>query len=348
MDKFIEQRINIKFCVKNEISCTDTLKMLEKCYGDQCLSRSQVFKWYKSFGEGREEVEDEPRSGRPPVSITDETINEIKELVLSNRRLTQRDLVDIVGISKGSIQTILKDDLGLSRVSSRLVPKSLNLFEKQRRVEVAKEMLSMSDDDLKRIITGDETWIYAYDPETAQQSSEYRAAGEPKPKKPRQSKSKIKVLLTVFFDYRGVVHKEFLPTNQTVNKEYYLGLLRRLRESIRKKRPQLGQNNSWFLHHDNAPSHTAIIIREFFTKNQVNVVPQAPYSPDMAPCDFFLFSRLKLPLRGHRFESIEVIQENSLAALKAIPEAEFNNCFEIWKERWNKCIQVEGRAGSRE
>lgn len=96
-------------------------------------------------------------------------------------------------------------------------------------------MLPMTDDDLKRIFTIDETLIDAYYPETAQQSSVYRAADERKPNKPRQSKSKIKVLLSVFFDYRGVVYKEFLPTDQTVNKEYYLGLLHRLRESIRKK-----------------------------------------------------------------------------------------------------------------
>lgn len=67
-------------------------------------------------------------------------------------------------------------------------------------------------------------------------------------------------MLTVFFDYRGVVHSEFLPTGQTVNKEYYLSVMRRLREAIREKKP----DNSWFLHHDNTPSHTALILREFF------------------------------------------------------------------------------------
>lgn len=342
MDKNIEQRICIKFCLKNEISCADALKMLQKCYGDETISKSSVYNWYKDFKNGREAVEDEPRSGRPSTSITEQNINKIKDLVLSNRRLSQRDLVDITGISKGSIQSILKDHLGLSRVSSRLVPKTLNFLQKNHRVEVAKEMLSMDDNDLKRIITGDETWIYAYDPETAQQSSEYRLKGEAKPKRPRQSRSKIKVMLTVFFDYRGVVHQEFLPTGQTVNKEYYLSVMRRLRESIRRKRPELWQNKSWFLHHDNAPSHTAIIIRQFFSKNETVVVPQAPYSPDMAPCDFFLFPRLKLPLRGHRFESIEAIKENSLRELKAIPEIDYHKCFDDWKKRWHKCIISEG------
>ena len=72
-------------------------------------------------------------------------------------------------------------------------------------------------------------------------------------------------MLTVFFDYRGVVHYEFLPTGQTVNKEYYLNVMRHLREAIRKKRPEM--------HHDNASSHNALILREFFAKNSTHVAP---------------------------------------------------------------------------
>lgn len=157
--------------------------------------------------------------------------------MLKNRRMTIRDLADIENISIGSVQTILKDFLGLRRVRSRLVPKTLNFFEKDRRIAICQEMISDYQPVIKRIITGDETWIYAYDPETVDQSSEYRARGEARPKKPRRSRSKVKVMLTVFFDYRGVVHSEFLPTGQSVNKQYYLSVMRRLREAIRKKRP---------------------------------------------------------------------------------------------------------------
>ena len=157
---------------------------------------------------------------------------------------------------------------------------------------------------------------------------------EPKPNRERRSRSKIKVLLTVFFDIRGVVHYEFLPEGQTVNKEYYLGVMRYLREAIRKKRPDLWKNNSWILHLDFAPSHTALIISEFLTKKSTNVYRQAPYSPDQAPCDFFLFPRLKLPLR----ETIEAIKENSLRELKAIPLAAYKKCMENWMKRWHACI----------
>jgi len=71
-------------------------------------------------------------------------------------------------------------------------------------------------------------------------------------KKPRQSRSKVKMMLIVFFDIRGLVHHEFVPTGQTVNKEYYLAVLKRLREKIRQKRSKLWKNNSWILHNDNA------------------------------------------------------------------------------------------------
>ena len=105
--------------------------------------------------------------------------------MLGNHRLTIRELV---GILFGSVQTILKDHLGLRRVKSRLVPKFLNFFEIERRVQACEAMLSDYQGVYKQIITGDESWIYAYDPKTIDQSSES--------KRPRQSRSKIKVMLT--------------------------------------------------------------------------------------------------------------------------------------------------------
>lgn len=139
-----------------------------------------------------------------------------------------------------------------------------------------------------------------------------------------------------------MVHHEFLPEAQSVNKEYYLAVIRRLREAIRKKRPLLWRDNSWYLHHDNAPAHTSLLVRDYLAKNHVNVLPQAPYSPDMAPADFFLFSKLKMPLRGRRFDSIFAIKENSLRELRAIPKSSFEGAFEGWKRRWHMCIASNG------
>ena len=67
-------------------------------------------------------------------------------------------------------------------------------------------------------------------------------------------------------------------------------------------------------------------------------MPQPPYSPDMAPCNFFLFSKMKRTLKGRRFTAINDIKIASLKELKAIPNIEFKKCFEDWKKRWHKCI----------
>ena len=86
------------------------------------------------------------------------------------------------------------------------------------------------------------------------------------------------------------------------------------------------------LHHDNAPAHKSLLIREFLTKHQTTVVPQLPYSPDLAPGDFFLFPKLKSSLKGRRFQTVEGIEENSIRDLRAIPQNTFQDAFQNWKK----------------
>ena len=126
-------------------------------------------------------------------------------------------------------------------------------------------LLERQNDILGCVITGDETWVYHYDPETKRQSAQWKTANSPRPKISRQSKSRVKRMLLTFFYIRGTVHYEFVPTGQTVNQVYYLEVLERLREKVRRKRPELFANNSWILHHDNAPAHATLSAGEILT-----------------------------------------------------------------------------------
>ena len=107
----------------------------------------------------------------------------------------------------------------------------------------------------------------------------------------------------------------WIPSRRTVNEEYYLGVMRRLRKAIRHKRPDLWANNSWILHHDSAPSHNAIVIREHLAKTETNTIQQPPNLSNLASCDFFLFGRLKKPLRGTRYSTRDDVMEKSKMAL---------------------------------
>jgi len=86
----------------------------------------------------------------------------------------------------------------------------------------------------------------------------------------------------------------------------------------------------------------ATIVADYKAKNSVNSVNHPPYSPDLAPCDFFLFPKLKLPLRGTRFSSIDDIKRNSQRVLKAIPESAYQKCMEDWFRRFHMCIANDG------
>jgi len=92
-----------------------------------------------------------------------------------------------------------------------------------------------------------------------------------------------------------------VPPGQTVNGNFYCEVLRQLRESVRCKRPEMWKNGDWLLHHDNVPAHTSLVVREFLIKNNMTTVPHPAYSPDMAPCDFYVFPKMKLRSKGQCF-----------------------------------------------
>jgi len=122
----------------------------------------------------------------------------------------------------------------------------------------------------------------------------------------------------LFFDWRGTVHHEFVPRGHVVNKQLYQEVLACLRDAVRRKRPELWEKQTWILHHDNAPAHTSLLIRSYLAKHQTSIVLHPPYSPDLAPADFFLFPKLKPTLKGCRFQTIEEIQENAIRELRTL------------------------------
>ena len=94
-------------------------------------------------------------------------------------------------------------------------------------------------------------------------------------------------------DIRVTVYYEFVPIGQTVNKVYFLDVLKGLREEVRRKRPELFATNSRILLHVNALAHPALSVRKVLATKQITVLEHPAYSPDLVPSDFFLFPKLK-------------------------------------------------------
>ena len=111
--------------------------------GESAMSKTRVYEWYKRFQDGREDVEDDERPGRPSTSTTNDNMEKVKEMVMNDRRNTIREVADNVGISIGSCYEIFLNVLGMKRVAAKFVPKLLNFEQKQRRTEVAQESLTM-------------------------------------------------------------------------------------------------------------------------------------------------------------------------------------------------------------
>ena len=149
-------------------------------------------------------------------------------------------------VSVGTVHRIIREELKMRKIWTKFVPRVLKEDKKERRCHDSREMVELINSDPAVFdvpVTCDESWIYCYDPETKRLSSQWKHAGSP-----RQSKSTHKLLMIPFFDSTGMIYMHWVPTGQTVNKEYYVEVLRVFRKKFRRKRPALFKSGQWHFH----------------------------------------------------------------------------------------------------
>jgi len=215
-----EQRICLRFCFRLGKTATEAREMLQKAFKEEALSRTQVFEWFARFKRGEMSDEDHHHSGRSSTSRTDKNVEKIREKINEDRRYTIDEISEATVVSWSSCQRILTVDLNMRRVAAKFVPRLLTQGQKNTRLILCQELKNQIESDpdfLSKVITVDESWCYGYDPETKQASSQWKTPTSLRPKKARQVRSNVKTMLIVFFDVRGIVHREFVPPVQTVN-----------------------------------------------------------------------------------------------------------------------------------
>jgi len=143
--------------------------LLKKVYGDDSLSPTQVFGWFKRFKEGREEIGDDQRPSHPSMSKADANIEKVSETVRQNRHLCIQAVAELINIDKGTVWQILHNNFNMKKVCSKRASKLLTPEQKEIRMNICADILQNNENDpnfLKNVITCDESWFFQYDPES--------------------------------------------------------------------------------------------------------------------------------------------------------------------------------------
>lgn len=342
----LEQRSVIRFLSSEGVKPMEIHRRMTVQYGDSCLSLQQVYEWCRKFKSGIVSIEDAQRPGQAHRVVTDANIARAEEIVMDNRRITLKEIAQMLEISYGSAQNIVHNVLQFNKVSARWVPRQLTSELKERRVDACEELLRRfnveGDSFLDRIVTGDETWVHYHQPETKRASKEWRHSSSPKPKKIRTQRSAGKVMLTLFWDVNGVILEHYIDRGMTVNSTSYSNLLKnQLRPAIRSKRRGL-LTSGVLLQHDNARPHTARLSVQTIQDIKFECLIHPPYSPDLAPSDFHVFGKLKDAMGGKHFQSDEEVKTAVHEWLQAQPKEFFKRGIHALPKRWNTCITRQG------
>ena len=286
------------------------------------LAWIEPLKRHKRFKEGRESVRDDERCGRSKEIRTPGLIGQIKNCMDKDRRVSIETISAQFDVSVRTVHIIILDELKIRKICAKFVPRVPREDQKERRCHDSREMVKLINSDpavLDALVTCDENWVYCYDPEFPVEACWLSQTQEG-----QTEQIHLQTSDDPFFDSTSMIYMHWVPTGQTVNKEYYVEVLREFRKRLRRKRPAPFKSAQWHFHQDNAPVHNSILVTDYLTKMGIKTVPHTPYCPDLAPCDFCLFPKLKEKLRGCRYETIEEMKEAVTKVIDTLTQEDFH------------------------
>ena len=182
---------------------------MQKVYGNGALKYATVCKWVCCFNDGRESIENDPWVGRPVTILTEENVATMKTLIEEDAHYTVQEIEELSGIHSSSVLKILCERLGLCKICTRWVPHLLTDEQKQSRVRLALQVIEKYEKRdphrLEEIVTGDETWIYHFQPDSKAKSKVWVSCEGDRPVIARCCKTSNRMLYAIFFDPKGPV-----------------------------------------------------------------------------------------------------------------------------------------------
>ncbi len=311
----------------------------------QTLSDSSIQTWIREFRAGRNTIVDKKRTPKGKTGRSPRNIRRVKDLVAQDRRITIKELGVRTGLATTTIQRILCKDLRLKKRCSTFVPAVLTDQHKRRRHDICNFFTRLHHQNprvFRNVVTMDESWVYVWDPDKRVHCMEWLRPGEPCPQTPRRTIATAKVMVLTF-DSQGLVYFEFVQRPQTVNQQFFRAVLRHFDAAYCRRRPHCAVRGCRFLHLDNAPAHNATLTVTLIQQLGWTRLPHPAYSPDLAPNDFWLYSRLKKNIRGVWFPSLAALKDAVEDEISQITAMEFHHCMLVsWPRRWRRCLEEQG------
>ena len=310
---------------------------MQKVYGNSALKYATVCKRVHGFNDGRESIENDPLVGRPVSVLTEKNVATVKILIEEDAHSTMQEIEELSGIHSLSVLKILREQLGLRKICTRWVPHLLTDEQKQSLVRLALQVIEKYDKCdplcLEEIVTGDEIWIYHFQPHSKAKIKVWVSSEGNRPVIAGRCKTSNRMLYAILFDSKGPVLQIPDPKGSSVTGKFYReSVLTQLLDFCQKRRPRTGVRGIKLLH-DNAPAHKSATVQEYLKESGLDVSDHPPYSPDLSPCDFWLFPKLKEMLAGHRFESRCGIGSAVYQCLQHIPKEDYPAAFWKWVDR---------------
>ena len=311
---------------------------LKSVYGDEVPGLSTVERWSKLFRDGREEIEDKARPGRPITVTTTENIEQVRFLINDDPYITIEGIQEETGFSFGTVQRIIRDHLNLRKITARYISEHLTDLQRAERVRICEENLSKFRQKTWRLCdipTGDEPW-FRHKPIGRKISNKtWAGRGDPPLTVVRVSRFASETLFSIFFKSTGPLLIHRIERGQTIHHRYYINqCLRPLIHEIKRERPTYGTDRIK-IHHDNGKLHVHKDVTDYLESNGLTIIPHPPNSPDLSPCDFWLFDLIKNNLNDQ--DDAESLHNAVIDFMKSISREEYKKTFAKWIERMQAC-----------
>ena len=205
--------------------------------------------------------------GRPVSVLTEKNVATVKTLIEEDARYTVQEIEELSGIHLSSVLKILRERLGVRKICARWVPHLLTDEQKQSRVSLASQVIEKYNNfdprRLEEIITGDEPWIYHFQPDSKAKDKVWVSSEGDRPVIARCCKTSNRMLYAIFFDSKGpVLQIPVLKGSSVTGKFYRESVLTQLVDFYQKRRPRTGVHGIKLLH-DNAPAHKSATVQEY-------------------------------------------------------------------------------------